>query len=272
MQKSRRSSAPHPSYFPRLEPGSINPWPNDQSSDPTDDALAQLNQRMDALPLPNRTNESDLSEILVDLEACGNPCTKRYKLLTARLLEAALICAGHYADHYEFCAAGDLLLNPRKVWIHVKNHSRPILKQRHTSLGRQFSDWIDNACPPPLWFKQNTLVEIAQPALLPYLRQCLEQWENFTPCYLDDIQQRMNQVSDTIGFLSAWSVSDASDLHRRIQNASENTRRWINEHLCRFNTRHFFLLGHDIERLQTQADYQSPFLNQIPVYLKESMK
>ena len=62
-----------------------------------------------------------------------------YQLTQARITELTLICAGNYADNFEFTAAGDLLVNPRSIRIHIDGVREPANKKRHLALTDQFS-------------------------------------------------------------------------------------------------------------------------------------
>ena len=61
-----------------------------------------------------------------------------YWLLLVRLTEAALLCAGNYADNCEYEAAGDFLVNPREILVHRRGDGRSTTKNRHGRLSEQF--------------------------------------------------------------------------------------------------------------------------------------
>ena len=224
------------------------------------DHLQRLNRRLDQLQLPQDVNEEIIDSLVQELDDHHGPSGRRYRLLTARLLEAALVCAGCYADNCEFSAAGDLLVNPRNVLIHAKNQFPPIMKQRHAALSQQFSHLAGEEKHPAQWLKKNVWVEISKPALLPMLLNRLERWDDFDPFYLASIRERLCKIGDTIGFLSAWSLGDARELHLRTKALPEEKRRFIHRNMCRFDADRFNRLGEDIDRLTHQTDYQSLFL------------
>jgi hypothetical protein len=210
------------------------------------DPLLKLNEKLDRLRLPHDINEPSIGKFLKILEdsgACSRIC---YWLVMARIFELALFCAGHYADNGEFSAAGDLLVNPRKVLIHRKGHPHALVKQRH---GR-ISDQLNKSEKPGKnllqFLKQEVVVEIAKPAILPYLFEQLQQSRKIAAWYLNRAEQRMKKIADTIGFLSAWCISGFEDLHPRMRQAPAKTCSFVGAHLCRFDTHDFKRLGREI--------------------------
>lgn len=223
-------------------------------------SLNHINSILDRLRLPTGVNENIIEELVQPLEGCAHAEFPQYRLLIARVLEAALVCTGHYVDTCEFSAAGDLLVNPRQILIHQKGHSMPIVKARHGKLSDQL-DVIPEPCLSfPEWFKHNAMLEVTKPALLPDLFQRLEAFGSFRKTYLDSIRQRMDKVADAIGFLSAWQVFTLEDLYTRIQSADIRQRRFIHANLCRFDTADFHRLGLEIERISRCSDCSSRYL------------
>jgi len=98
-----------------------------------------LNKALDNLHVPHEVNEQTIENFLENLEAYGKTLRPVYWLMMARLFELSLICAGYYADNCEFPAAGDLLVNPRKILIHQKGYPHPLVKQRHGRLTEQLN-------------------------------------------------------------------------------------------------------------------------------------
>ena len=220
----------------------------------------RLNSILDRLQVPTDVNENIIEEMLQQLERCGSAGFARYRLLTARLLEAALVCTGHYVDMCEFSAAGDFLVNPRQILIHRKGHRVPIVKVRHCKLSEQ-PDFFPEQCHSfPEWFKHNVVLETTKPAVLPDLLRRMEAFGSFQKAYLDSIRERMEKIADAIGFLSAWGVSTLEDLYARIQSAGIRQRRFIHANLCRFNTMNFHRLGLEIDRISCCSDYKSGYL------------
>ena len=85
----------------------------------------------DAGSLPNEASiEKRLDELMkmriIDL--------RLFWLTIARIAELALKQAGDYADNCEFQAAGDVLVNPRRIDIYLNGWAEPIVKHRHGAL------------------------------------------------------------------------------------------------------------------------------------------
>jgi hypothetical protein len=219
----------------------------------------RINELLNDLQLPQDANEPLIEDLLGKVEFCARDCQVRYRLLIARVLEAALLCAGHYADNCEFSAAGDLLANPRRILIHIRGCRRPMVKWRHGRLSEQLAAYC-GAQPFPEWFKHNAVLEISEPALVPYLHQRLEQFQCFRPAYLDSIRRRMNKAADAIGFLSAWGITGWEDLNRRIRWASPREQEFIAENLCGFDLEDFHGLGVEIDRIAHRAGATNKYL------------
>ncbi len=247
---SRKRSRPHDrDRHPYLQSGMAGrPWSADR-----------INELLDDLQLPQDANEPLIEDLLRKVEICAQDCQVRYRLLMARVLEAALLCAGHYADNCEFTAAGDLLANPRRILIHIRGCQRPIVKWRHGRLSEQLAAYC-GARPFPEWFKHNAVLEIPEPALVPYLHQRLEQFQCFRPAYLDSVRRRMNKAADAIGFLSAWGITGWEDLNRRIRWASPREQEFIAANLCGFDLEDFHGLGGEIVRTAQRVGAANKYL------------
>ena len=83
-------------------------------------------------------NESSLENLLDQLDNLALVKDGSYWLTMARINELALLCAENCANNCELTLAGDLLLNPRLILIHVRGQNRPIVKKRHTPRGFLF--------------------------------------------------------------------------------------------------------------------------------------
>ena len=225
------------------------------------DPLLLLNAELDTLKSPHVINEASIERFLTRLENSDPSDQSSYWLLMARIFELALVCAGHYADNCEFSAAGDLLVNPRKVLIHLKGCPHSLVKQRHGRISEQVHK--GGRCGKHLFLllKHEVAVEIAKPAILPYLVEQMKHSKQIALWYLDHAEQRMKKIADTIGFLSTWPVSRFEDLHKRIHEASPKMRRFVADHLCRFDTRYFERLGREIHRLIKNSNEPCEFLD-----------
>jgi len=223
--------------------------------------IAEINERLDKLNVPWGLNEKTVESILRDLEESDVSDQPEYWLMMVRLTELTLICAGHYADHCEFSAAGDLLFNPRKILIHCRKQDRSILKNRHGRIcdqmntqGFPYRDFID-------WFQKHAEIQIVTPPLLPYLLEHVEKSGRISTSYLDYVRKRSQQVAITIGFFCAWSLSTMEEMYHRIQMATPETRKWIEDHMCRFDKDLFDRIGFEIYRMSQNPSHRSEFLN-----------
>jgi hypothetical protein len=222
-------------------------------------SIDHINTTLNHLQLPHEANEPLIEDLLQQIERCAHGSQARYRLLTARVLEAALVCTGHYVDNCEIVAAGDLLVNPRRIIIHIRGCRHPVVKRRHGKLSEQLASYC-RSHPFPAWFKSNAVLEVSKPALVPLLFQRLERFQCFRAAYLDSIRRRMDKTADTIGFLSAWGITGREDMYRRIQSASQNQRDFIATNLCGFDLEDFHGLGREIDRMAHPAGAQSKYL------------
>ncbi len=211
------------------------------------DAFGTINRRLDRVAVPHGVNEPFLEEILARIQASSGYQDSIYWLTLARLTEAAILCAGHYADNCEFRAAGDLLLNPRKVRVQVKGRGPSFIKTRHgrltDQLAQRFAGTID---------KREAECRVVAPALLPELYRRLATSGYFTQAYLDHVQTRLTAIAAAIAFLAAWQVDANEELYQRLQAVDAAQRQFIDEHLCHFDATWFWLLGHRIRQAQSQ--------------------
>lgn len=223
--------------------------------------LLFLNATLDNLHVPYEVNEQTIEKFLHSLETYNTTDRPVYWLMMARLFELSLICAGHYADNCEFSAAGDLLVTPRKVLIHRKDYPHPLVKQRHGRLTSQLNK--EEKCREFILFqvKNEVKIEVAKPAILPYLFEQMKQSCQIASWYLHDAQERMKKIADTIGFLSAWSLSNFEVLHHRRQKMSAKTRCFVADHQCNFDTCYFVRLGRKIPIIIKNSEEYSEFLS-----------
>ena len=221
-----------------------------------------LNEALDHLNVPYDVNEQTIENFLQNLKTFDTTPQPVYWLMMARLFELSLILAGHYADNCEFSAAGDLLVNPRKVLIHRKGYPYPLTKQRHGRLTEQLNK--KETCRKIVLFqlKHDVTVEVAKPAILPYLLEQIERSRQIVSWYLRDAQDRMKKIADTIGFLSAWSLSKFEVLHHRLQKMSAKTSCFVADHQCNFDTHYFARIGLEIQKLIENPKEHIEFLSQ----------
>jgi hypothetical protein len=209
----------------------------------TQHSIDQITRQLNGINGPYALNESFIADLLAHLENAAPVAGPAYWLTLARLTEAALLCAGHYADNCEFQAAGDLLVNPRITRIFIKGRAGSLIKSRHGRLSDQLSEsaWFTGQEVPPARTDACCLME--SPALLPYLQDRLVQSDHFELSYLSHVANRMTAIADTIGFLAAWQVDSNETLYRRMASIEEEQRTFILSRLCRFDDGLFQRLG-----------------------------
>jgi hypothetical protein len=72
----------------------------------------------------------------------------------------------------------------------------------------------------------------------------------------------MKKIADTIGFLSAWSLSKFEVFHHRLQKMTSKTRRFVADHQCNFDTHYFARIGREIHKLIENPKEHIEFLSQ----------
>jgi hypothetical protein len=215
----------------------------------------------DAIDLPA---EAVFEKRLETLHALKVTDWRVFWLSVSRIAELIVKQAGDYADNCEFQAAGDLLVNPRRVDIHVRGTMLPVLKDRHCALSEQFSAAMGNE-NPTAWLSRETCPLIRKKALLPHLKDMLASSGFMRPNYLSDLEWRMCRIADTISFLSAGRINDMGELIRRLKLADSEDGKTIADNLCRFDHAVFKAMGDDVERLILAGDNGSRFLNRWPI-------
>lgn len=222
------------------------------------DPWLTFNQQLsrDAAGLPNEAFLDQALEMAQDLEIAD---PRVFWLTIARIAEIAIKLAGDYADSCEFQAAGDLLVNPRRIDVYQRGNTAIIQKDRHCGLSEQFAAIIGSE-NPVTWLKRETHLQIKSEALLPHLKGILKSSRYMTAEYVYGFETRMCRVSDTIAFLSAWKVTDNRELFKRIQHTSSTEQALIVGNLCYFDDRFFVEMGENIESIILCGEDQSRFL------------
>ena len=229
----------------------------------------RLNDLLDHQAAEGLINEPAIEGWLKQLQAdlCAKaPC---YWLLLARLTELTIVCAGRYADACEFAAAGDLIVNPRHIQVHFRRGTLPPMrKRRHGALSVQFNKMKQPHGNFIQWFKQAAIVEIVKAPLLTFFLETMETSQILSTGYLDSVRQRISRITETLGFLSSWNISDASDFYQRLAAATAETRRFVLSHLCDFDLEQFDAIGRDVRKLAEETGRAGDFLNSFSVPLQ----
>jgi len=222
--------------------------------------LRDFNRLLEDVSSTMSLNEEYLEQKVSELEEIGTINGELYWLTHARVNELTLLCAGNYANNFEFTAAGDLLVNPRCIRIHIKNRIRPVIKKRHSKLTDQFRSVASTRGEVIQWLKKETLLEIKKEPLLPYLYESLKKSGTLSQEYLLSIDRRMKQIADVIVLLWSLHLPDSRDFQEWLHCKTQSEKEFINSRLCNFDTRVFYELGHDIKKLIQYDDYKSKFL------------
>ena len=231
-------------------------------------ALRDYNASLEQESAPSHLNEASIESKLCELESIESGCSEHgeaYWLTYARVFELALLCAGNYADHFEFAAAGDLLVNPRLILIHLKNGCKAVGKDRHRKLTDQFRDVAGKREEVVAWLKKETAPEIVEKPLLPHMQERMTHSGFLFKEYLDLVERRMERIADAIGFLASWHLAESSAFYLRVQCASASEQSFIESNLCRFDRAIFFELGEVLRRLALDPSHKSRFFRHRPL-------
>jgi len=227
------------------------------------DATIESIERIDAVL--ERGIESNLGNESVIEKCFSKACSLEtdspgYWLLMVRLAEAALLCAGNYADNCEFKAAGDLLVNPREILVYRKSGGRPQVKNRHERLSDQLREEGDESRHWMKLFPSRFFLEVTKPPLLPLLTKILRESVRISPDYIQRLEEGQQRIAETLSFLNAWRISGPVDLWKRLRAISASEREFVESHLCRFDAREFHRIGASLRRCLSVPDARSPFL------------
>jgi hypothetical protein len=212
--------------------------------------IFRLNDALDALNPPLDIDETTIEHILVELERWGDKHTPAYWLLMARLAELTVFMTGYHADACRFSAAGDLMINPRKILVYMDGQKKAVIKHRHCLLSDQFNPKKRSKADFMAWFMNNAQLNTVKKPLLSHLYDQLAFSGKISDGYLQGLQERMKKISDTIGFMAAWGCTTCEDLFERLPNASLKTREFITANQCNFDTSLFWLLGEAIQHFE----------------------
>jgi hypothetical protein len=226
-------------------------------------ALSDYNASLEEEGTLSNLNEDFIESKLRELEQIDCDCSETseiYWLTYARLFELGLLCAGNYADHFEFAAAGDLLVNPRLIFIHFRSGCNAVKKDRHRKLTEQFRYVAGKREQVVTWLKQETLPAIVEKPLLMHMHERMARSDHLSKEYLGLVECRMKRIADAIGFLASWHLVDSAAFYLRVQHASPSEKSFVESNLCRFNKEIFFELGQDLRKLTPDPYQKSRFI------------
>jgi hypothetical protein len=223
-------------------------------------SLDALNADLEKHALPTRLTETYLVSRLEWLQSIPVTRNDLAALTWARLTELTLRCAGHYADHGELSAAGDLLVNPRRIHLHVRGRQGPMIKKRHTPISGHFDRGSRNRKQTIAWLKKNCTAQVVLPPLLVDLEKRLKAIHILSADYLESVSLRMRRITEVMGAISAWGIFNSDMLYERLCKASQKDRAFLNGSLCGFDCRIFDALGREMERIRFLPESRTRFL------------
>ncbi|HQO78579.1 MAG TPA: hypothetical protein PLG17_08715 [Thermodesulfobacteriota bacterium] len=223
--------------------------------------LVTYNAHLEEEAKLTRLNEAFLEQRLTELEQSCPSHDELFWLTAARIEELTLFCAGNYADNLEFSSAGDLLINPRLVLVHLDKQSVPVPKERHTSLEDQFRHVATTKSGALAWLRDHTLVEVKKEPLLPYLKNMLRNSGCIASEYLESINGRMKRIADTLGFFAVQQISSRAELEQQLRTLPAQDRELFSGYLCRLDMILFYELGNDFYQMVQNPYYRSRFLS-----------
>jgi hypothetical protein len=208
----------------------------------------EFNAVLDRESRPENLDERFLERKLEELDGLDVGRGAPYWLTLARITELTLFCAGTYADNGELGAAGELLVNPRLILIHLRGELEPLVKERRRGVADQLRHLIPAADSVVGWLKGNTWVEMRKEPLLPHLHRRLEQSGFLARSYLESVDRRMRRIADVIAFLGAWHLPEGGDVSERLRYLPCQEWELVGENLCRFGRALFIGLGEELRR------------------------
>ncbi|MCU0602914.1 MAG: hypothetical protein MUC33_09660 [Desulfobacterales bacterium] len=182
-------------------------------------------------------------------------------LLLVRLAEAALFCAGNYADNCEVRAAGDFLVNPREIVVRSRCSGRTIIKTRHGRLSEQLALAGDDRFVNQKRAYAGIHLEVTRPPLLPHMAQTLKASGRVARFYVRRLEEGQIRIADTLAFLAAWQINDPVDLRRRLMASSPPERALAEAHLCRYDLQIFHRIGADLSTSLADPSGRSLFVS-----------
>ena len=215
-----------------------------KAQDPS--GLYSFHRRLEARSRPWLLSEDFLVRSLAVLRGRGADWGWAHDLSLARLTELALYLAGSLADDGRFRAAGDLLGNPRIKILHLRGKQPAIRLKRHRPVSEQALPIGVDPGRAPAWLRDNTILDIRQPALLPTLSGL---WRK-NPLHADyaaTVEQRMIKVSQALCSLAVLAPGYGDDLETRLRNLPPADRRFLKSRLCGFDLARFHELGQCLE-------------------------
>ena len=225
------------------------------------DAIFAINEDLEQTGSPLLLTEKTVESCWSRATQLEGDSTSRW-LLLIRVAEAALLCAGNYADNCEFRAAGDFLVNPREIVIRSRCGGHAAIKKRHGRLSEQFGfTWGDQSTSTHR-FPAGVALEITQPPLLPLMTRTLKESGRVASPFIRRLEEGQCRIADALAFMSGWCIEDSVEFWRRLKASSPSERAFAESCMCRFDARVFYRIGDELQRSLTRSDYRSSFLSE----------
>ncbi|MCF8047415.1 MAG: hypothetical protein K9K65_04195 [Desulfarculaceae bacterium] len=189
------------------------------------------------------TDEERLTRLRDQLHEHAGPKGQSFWLTLARLSELALWWAGCLADAGEFQAVGDLLLNPPRKTLYVRDRPVPLRLVRHEALTEQVRGLAPAGANLPLWLKSQTMLVIEVEPLLPLLLGDLSRWPHRPPKTCRDFQLRLDRVAGALCHITSLNLAEGASVAEHLARVPQEEARAIKRHLCRFDLGRFDALG-----------------------------
>lgn len=186
-------------------------------------------------------NQKCLEKNLADLDMWLKPESSLYWLMTARIVEGSLLCAGHYADHAEYKALGDILVNLQATPVYFAHgiwdvKSKPEASTDDKPQQAEMYSNMENDSRFVFWPVDRT-------SLLFFLYHRLQNSALISSSYLQSVENRMQQLGNTLNFWWTWGVEGAEEVFKVQQLTTPERLKFIKQNLCRFQPDLFLALG-----------------------------
>lgn len=227
---------------------------------PASDAIFAINEDLERAGSPFLLTEKTVEGCWSRALALEGGQTGRW-LLLIRLAEAALLCAGNYADSCEFRAAGDFLVNPREIVVRSRCGGLSTIKKRHGRLSEQLGFTRGDQPAATRSFPAGIDLEITRPPLLPLMTRILQESGRVASFFIRRLEEGQRRIADVLAFMAGWRINDAAEFWRRLKTSSPSERAFAESCMCRFDTRVFYRIGNELQRSLDRPDYRSFFLS-----------
>jgi hypothetical protein len=224
------------------------------------DAIFDIHRNMQEISAVHALNEEILDQLVNRLDEAACFQDSLYWLSLARINELTIVCADNYARNCEFALAGDLLINPRLILIHLKGRAQPIVKKRHTPLTEQFKHMAPSRDGVITWLKSQTLVETRKRALLPHLLDRMIQSGFFQKSHIKSVENREKRVADTISLLACRRFQEPSSAVVWLPGSLHDDRVVTETGVAPCGFEQFVLLGKEMEAALSHCPMKSRFL------------